>query len=138
MRVHIGWPYHDVHYHRRHHVHHHRVVYDRTPDVVVVEAEPAFVMPQLDCPIRTDEVRSGMQQWCATGRGTKHGVYRRWYADGVLAAEGEYDYDTKHGVWIEFHPNGALREEGQYHNGKRIGTWVTWGSDGQELVAVDY
>lgn len=113
----------------------------RDTQVIVVESdrpEPVWVMPPLDCPIRTDEVRSGSEQWCATPRGTRHGSYRRWYDDGVLAAQGEYEYDQKEGVWIEFHPNGAVRDHGQYAGGERIGTWTTWGADGQELVSVDY
>lgn len=144
VHVQIGTPYYGHRYYGRHYYgrhsygHRHTVVYDRTPEVVVVEAEPRFVMPGLECPIRTDEERSGLQQWCATSRGTKHGLYRRWHGDGVLAAEGEYEYDVKSGVWVEFHANGAIREEGEYLDGKRVGTWITWGSDGQELVVVDY
>lgn len=130
-----------THYrHRPHYYHHHdhTVVYQRPTQVIVVEADPAFIMPDLDCPIRTEEKRSGLQQWCATPFGNKHGVYRRWYDDGRLAAEGEYAYDQKDGVWTEWHPNGAIREEGEYLDGKRSGTWVTWGADGEELVVIDY
>lgn len=151
VHVHVDWglgptyrshrhtrTYHYPRYYHYPYVHRHTVVYEREPEVIVVEAEPAFRMPDLECPIRTDEVRSGLQQWCATSRGTKHGLYRRWYEDGVLAAEGEYEYDVQVGIWTEFHQNGAIREEGAYKDGARVGTWITWGSDGEQLVVVDY
>ncbi len=143
VHIQLGWGYPYYYYnHGYHHPHttyrHSTVYYDRRPEVVIVEREQRFVMPPLECPIRTEEESAGLQQWCATSRGTKHGPFRRWYADGVLATQGEYDYDTKSGVWLEYHANGAIREEGAFKDGARIGTWITWGSDGEELVVVDY
>ena len=141
VHVRLGWPHYYGHSypHRYHHHHHHRtVIVDPQPDVVVVEAEPVFEMPALECPIRTREERSVNQQWCSTPRGTKHGPFVRWYDNGTIAAQGEYEYDAKHGLWTEYHPNGAMREEGSYKDGERVGMWITWGSDGEELVAVDY
>ena len=151
VHVQIGTPhyyyghghYGHVHHHGCEHWAHYRHTYGHPhpTQVVVIDAtpiEPVFVLPTLDCPIRTDEKRIGREQWCETPRGNRHGPYRRWYDDGTLAAQGEYEYDQKEGVWIEFHPNGALREEGQYDDGARTGTWVTWGADGEELVVIDY
>ena len=145
VRITVGTPYvhHGVH---NHHYYDHRYDYGYTyrtypthTRVVVVEApEAEWQMPALQCPVRSEEARTEREQWCATSRGTRHGLYRRWYDDGVLAAQGEYAFDQKEGVWLEFHPNGALREEGQYVDGKRDGTWITWGADGEELVSVDY
>src|SRR5690606_37993305 len=94
VHVRVGWPY--WYSHHRHHIyHHHPHVVHRDTQVIVVQPddlahEQGFVMPQMDCPIRTDEVRSANEQWCATPRGTRHGPYRRWYEDGTLAAQGEY------------------------------------------------
>ncbi len=159
VQLHVGGPYWSVttghrhhghgHGHHRHRTHRHRVHYDHGHhtthyvhrDVVIVDSEPAdpvFVMPSMSCPIRTEEQRAGLEQWCATDRGTRHGPYRRWYADGQIASEGEFAYDLRHGMWLEFHPNGVIREEGEYSDDERIGTWTTWGSDGEVLVAVDY
>lgn len=107
--------------------------------MIIVEADdPVFEPPELECPIRTDEARIGLEQWCETPMGNRHGPYRRWYDDGSLAAEGEYQYDLEEGVWIEFHPNGAVRREGEYDDGEKVGLWVTWGADGEELVAVEH
>lgn len=142
--VSFGSPYwYSTHRHGHHHYYYnsHPHYVHRDTQVVVIDAapsEPVFVMPSLSCPIRTDEERIGTEQWCATPRGTRHGPYRRYYADGTLAAQGEYEYDQQEGIWLEFHPNGSLREEGQYDDGQRIGTWTTWGSDGEELVSVNY
>lgn len=152
VHIQLGTPYYHHSYgHYRHYDHGHvhyagcehwsHLHYAPRTEVVVIDAtpvDPVFVLPELDCPIRTDEKRIGREQWCETPRGNRHGPYRRWYDDGTLAAQGEYEYDQKEGVWVEFHPNGALREEGQYDDGKRSGTWVTWGADGEELVVVDY
>jgi hypothetical protein len=147
VHVHVGsrYPHRRRYTHYRYHhyyptYHHYRyTTVIRPRHVVVIEGDDfAFEPPDLNCPIRTDEVRSGLEQWCATSAGNRHGPYRRWYDDGTLAAQGTYAYDLKQGVWIEFHPNGAVREEGEFDDGQKVGTWVTWGADGQQLVSVEY
>lgn len=140
--IHHGHHHHTYrsHWHRPHHRlhHHHSVLHSVTPPQVIVVESDTFRPPPLECPIRTEAVTVGLEQWCQTPRGTKHGDYRRWYTDGTLAAQGAYAFDAQEGAWTEWHPNGALREEGEFVKGRRVGTWVSWTSDGAENSSVEY
>ncbi len=41
----------------------------------------------------------------------RHGPCRRWYEDGTLRAEGEYDHGKLVGEWTWWSPDGDLDEE---------------------------
>ena len=85
-------------------------------------------------------------------KGTRHGIYRLWYENGVLAEEGRYRNGLLHGVirkWNtkgqllgtckfdngtgmlrEWFENGQLRHECSFVQGKLTGRMKIWAEDG--------
>ena len=108
-------------------------------EIIVIHVDdPDPILPELDCPVGTDERRSGLTQWCSTPRGVKHGPYTRWHDNGQIAVEGEYAYGERDGMWIRWYDDGATQEEGEYLDGDKIGTWIRWDRDGDELGVHEY
>jgi len=46
--------------------------------------------------------------------GKKHGTYFQYYANGVLAEKGSYEYDKKIGLWTEYYETGSRLREIQH------------------------
>ena len=47
--------------------------------------------------------------------------------------EGNYLKGAKHGVWKSFHPNGVLASMIKYRNGKAFGYSYAYDEEGQEI-----
>lgn len=57
----------------------------------------------------------------------RHGLFRAYHADGVLASEGHYRHGCEHGIWRDFHESGRPAAEGRYEDGDQVaGTWCCW------------
>lgn len=53
------------------------------------------------------------------------------YADGKVRAEGVYDADgNKQGLWKEYYPDGTLMAEGKYKNNEKVDVWKYYFEDG--------
>ena len=63
-------------------------------------------------------------------RWIRHGLFRCYHPNGVLASEGMYVNGQEHGLWIDYHKNGIMAARGEYDNGKEIGCWEFWSEDG--------
>jgi antitoxin component YwqK of YwqJK toxin-antitoxin module len=67
----------------------------------------------------------------ADGAAQKHGRFRSFYEDGMLASEGTFEHDKESGAWIFYHPNGAKAAAGKYADALRSGSWQTFYPDGK-------
>ncbi|MFT7487254.1 MAG: antitoxin component YwqK of YwqJK toxin-antitoxin module [Candidatus Paceibacteria bacterium] len=54
--------------------------------------------------------------------GRRHGSTQRWYQDGTLRAQGEYDNGKMVGEWLWQEPDGSRNEtrSGFYEHGVRV------------------
>ena len=64
----------------------------------------------------------------------RHGLFRAYHENGVLASEGTYEQGVENGIWCDYHPNGTLAAQGNYENGKEIALWRYWNEDGSLSV----
>lgn len=74
----------------------------------------------------------------ASGKWVRHGGFRAFYADGVLASEGSYEDGLEQGPWKDFHDNGKVAAEGAYRAGKEHGAWRYYGSEGKLEETIEY
>jgi antitoxin component YwqK of YwqJK toxin-antitoxin module len=63
-------------------------------------------------------------------RWIRHGLFRAYHRNGVLASEGNYVDGLEEGLWCDFHENGQLAARGTYAAGQEKDDWVYWNSDG--------
>ena len=61
----------------------------------------------------------------------RHGPYRKFFPDGSLRAEGQYDRGARQGRWTSYYPDGQVRKVSVYHAGKDDGEWFAYRNDGQ-------
>lgn len=63
--------------------------------------------------------------------GKLHGTYRRWHANGQLAAEEEYENGKWNGRRANWHENGQVLFDWRYREGKlEEGVWKSYHSNG--------
>jgi antitoxin component YwqK of YwqJK toxin-antitoxin module len=69
-----------------------------------------------------------------TEKGERDGIWKEYYDDGKLRAEGKYNKDVKTGSWKYYHFNGQLEQEGDY-NGEGLpeGEWRWYYASGDLL-----
>ncbi|WP_458071760.1 toxin-antitoxin system YwqK family antitoxin [Rhodanobacter sp. BL-MT-08] len=60
----------------------------------------------------------------------RHGLFRAFHENGLLASEGNYEHGKEHGIWRDYHANGQLAAEGTYASGEESGTWEYWSANG--------
>jgi antitoxin component YwqK of YwqJK toxin-antitoxin module len=53
-----------------------------------------------------------------------------WDSVGNVTAVGNYKHGMKHGEWKIWHDNGVLAYQFFYDNGVKSGTWVSYDRDG--------
>jgi len=70
--------------------------------------------------------------------GIKHGLYRSWYQNGQLEAEGNYVNGEIDGAVRAWHENGQLKLEATYLSGLENGLYREWSKDGQLLFEENY
>lgn len=68
--------------------------------------------------------------------GMKHGLYLRYYDNGVPMVEAYYSNDVLHGTYVHYYPNGNVKEEGMFKEGAKIGPWNIYDVDGN-LISTD-
>lgn len=68
----------------------------------------------------------------------RHGLYKEYHPNGVLASEGEYDLGLETGLWKDYHDNGHLAAQGEYKEGKEIGIWQYWDAAGNHEESEDF
>lgn len=68
----------------------------------------------------------------------KQGLWKEYYPDGSLKAEGEYADDLKIKVWKFYYPNGKTEQTGSYVNGKPNGRWQWFYDDGKLFREEEY
>jgi hypothetical protein len=76
-------------------------------------------------------------------RGESHilavdGSYILRYVSGKIALEGQLTHMLREGVWKHFYPNGSLLAEGVYLQGEKSGDWILYYADGQEKSKGSY
>lgn len=62
----------------------------------------------------------------------RHGLYKEYHPNGVLASEGEYEYGKETGLWKDYHDNGQLAATGEYKDGMEVGIWQYWDKAGNQ------
>lgn len=60
-----------------------------------------------------------------------HGAFKRYFKDGTLCVDGQYEDNVATGEWAYYYPNGKLFARGDYINGDRTGLWVFYHDNGQ-------
>lgn len=63
-------------------------------------------------------------------RWIRHGLFRSYHANGMLASEGTYVDGKEQGLWTDYHENGQMAARGQYDSGEEVGRWEFWNTDG--------
>jgi len=63
-------------------------------------------------------------------RWIRHGLFRCYHPNGILASEGTYVDGQEQGLWTDYHENGQIAARGQYDAGKEVGRWEFWNADG--------
>lgn len=69
-----------------------------------------------------------------TKDGKREGVWKCYYDDGKIQAEGPYVADTKQGEWKLYHSNGKLAAVGAYEKGHEKGKWIFYDDNGAVLM----
>ena len=68
--------------------------------------------------------------------GVKHGLYSRFYDNGVPMIEAYYNNDKLNGSYVYYYPNGNVKEEGLFKDGAKVGEWRIYDISGN-LVSTD-
>ena len=86
---------------------------------------PDTGMPELECPANTSPIviHGGLEQWCESRSGIKHGYWVSWHPNSQRKIVGYYQFGKRHGPYREWFDNGTLQTKGQYDNGLRSGEW---------------
>ena len=69
-----------------------------------------------------DEARTQKAEQGTEVDGLRQGVWREWYPEGPLSAEGAYKDGLKDGAWKLLWPDGSVKGELTFVAGKREGT----------------
>lgn len=60
-----------------------------------------------------------------------HGPCTRFWDDGSIREQGNYQFGRRHGLWLECQPESGKARSGMYLNDKRDGLWTQVDSAGQ-------
>ena len=71
--------------------------------------------------------------------GNRDGLWKDYYPDGKLKAEGNYDNGKQTGEWKFYHPDGKIEQTGRFNKlGKPDGGWKWYFDTGQLLKEENY
>ena len=70
--------------------------------------------------------------------GTKDGVWREFWPNGQVRAEGLYESGLREGIWTFYRITSEKEQEGNYRQGVFHGTWTWWYLDGEIHREEDY
>ncbi len=59
-------------------------------------------------------------------RGLKHGLWKTWYANGVIETTQYWDNGRKKGTFYRYANDGQLMEKGRYKANKKHGQWINY------------
>jgi hypothetical protein len=59
-------------------------------------------------------------------KGTKRGLWKTWYANGVLETTQYWVSGLKSGLYLHYDQNGKLIEKGRYTNSRKYGKWIDY------------
>ena len=62
--------------------------------------------------------------------GNRHGLYRKWFPDGLLSFESNYSHGQQHGITKTWWKNGKFRSQANYSNGMANGIQKQWYKSG--------
>ena len=68
--------------------------------------------------------------------GMRHGLYSRFYDNGVPMIEATYKDDKLNGSYVHYYLNGMVKEEGSFKDGSKIGEWKIYDIEGN-LISTD-
>lgn len=73
-------------------------------------------------------------QGIISANGQRQGIWKEYYSNGQIKAQGAYRNDLRNGEWEFYHNNGTLEQKGTYNdNGKPEGKWMWYFSNGALL-----
>jgi antitoxin component YwqK of YwqJK toxin-antitoxin module len=61
----------------------------------------------------------------------RHGPFRQYFKNGMVACEGEFVQGRKTGVWTYFLANGQVKAVGRYADDLLVGDWEWYRENGQ-------
>ena len=70
--------------------------------------------------------------------GTKEGLWREFWPNGQIRAEGMYESGLREGKWTFYRIAGEKEQEGKYRQGAFHGTWTWWYLGGKIHREEDY
>ena len=70
--------------------------------------------------------------------GMKTGLWRVWFANGLLAYEIEYEQDLYNGKYIAYWENGKTKLSGKYITGITSGVWIKFDEEGNPFLSTIY
>ena len=71
-------------------------------------------------------------------KGRAHGVWARFYENGLVLTKTNFKDGIKDGFWEEYYDNGQLKERITYKDGKRSGLFQYFGKDGTIKSSATY
>jgi len=77
-----------------------------------------------DVNLEIDEIRTYR-------KGKRHGVWAKYYPNGLLRYQGRYKNEEIHGRYTEYYNNGSLKETGRLSKGYRDGEWFLYDENGK-------
>ena len=101
-----------------------------------------FKLNLRECPVGATllgvDAKPKLAQWCSLKTKKedfiKVGKETRWFENGILSQETNYDLDGKKtGQYREWSKVGQLISEGQYTKDQRTGRWVYWNEEGRKI-----
>lgn len=73
-------------------------------------------------------------QGIIAANGQRQGLWKEYYANGKLKAQGAYLNDLRNGEWEFYYANGSIEQKGEYNDaGKPVGKWLWYYSNGALL-----
>ncbi|WP_246615868.1 toxin-antitoxin system YwqK family antitoxin [Aquimarina litoralis] len=69
--------------------------------------------------------------------GQKHGVFRKWFANGILSFEANYSFGKKNGLVRSWWSNGNIRSESRFKNGIVSGLQKQWYKSGNRFKTLN-
>lgn len=72
-------------------------------------------------------------------KGLKQGIFKEYFENGTIQAEGKYLNSNPTGPWKYYYPDGTIEQEGSYDSkGNNMGEWTWYYNNGQVLKQENY
>jgi antitoxin component YwqK of YwqJK toxin-antitoxin module len=70
--------------------------------------------------------------------GERQGIWRHYFANGMLRSEGAYERGKLHGPWVWYRATGGLLQRGGFFEDQKHGLWERWNADGSPLDTTEW